>query len=325
MLSWLCNFTLLLLIAQGLYAAPAPTSLASDLPLLPSWNFDWDDNIMYMPTKIILFEKGTGRELPVTTAEFAGIHDQIGKPGKYENYEIIENDQTGSFRNFRDQPGVNHFLDDIIKNIDSVDPAKWQGPSWKAFQTAMKNPETARLTTIITARGHSRENILAGLRILKDKGFIKNLPPPENIYAVSSPEIMASAKDPSKAKAQIMMSRLDDIQKSGLSPRMVKVLDPDGKVVRTVHLWGFSDDDYGNFRTAAETLAAEVKKGRWPDIKITLFYTGHQAPHQHPFSVVITSDGGFRRPRPGENGESGRVIRMFDKNCDGLLEELNGT
>src|SRR5688572_7084977 len=49
---------------------------------LTGWNFDWDDNIFFMPTKIRLYHKETGEDVGVSTADFALIREEIGKPGK---------------------------------------------------------------------------------------------------------------------------------------------------------------------------------------------------------------------------------------------------
>src|SRR3989344_4685643 len=56
--------------------------------LIQAWNFDLDDNVFNMPTKIILFEKDTKKEKAVSTSEFARIREKIGKEGPWQNYEI---------------------------------------------------------------------------------------------------------------------------------------------------------------------------------------------------------------------------------------------
>jgi len=40
--------------------------------------FDWDDNIVHMPSKIIL-ESESGQEVGMSTADFATYRDKIGK------------------------------------------------------------------------------------------------------------------------------------------------------------------------------------------------------------------------------------------------------
>src|SRR4051812_5783435 len=98
---------LFLMLSSPLHAEPRSQVLA--------WNFDWDDNIAFMPTKIVLFDKQTGTELEISTGEFADVRNEVGKSGKYAGYETRDNPVTGSFKYFRDGTSQNYFLQDIIK------------------------------------------------------------------------------------------------------------------------------------------------------------------------------------------------------------------
>ena len=64
--------------------------------------FDFDDNLAFLSTPLVLFHKQTRQELPISSAEYAHHHSQIGISGVYQEYEIDWDDQTGTFRNFRD-------------------------------------------------------------------------------------------------------------------------------------------------------------------------------------------------------------------------------
>ena len=55
-----------------------------------------------------------------------------------------------------------------------------------------------------------------------------------------------------------------------------------------------SDDDYGNYAKAVEALSAEVAAGRWPDVKITVLFTGKNHPTEEPRVEIITPDGSTR-------------------------------
>ena len=293
---------------------------ARELTQITGYDFDWDDNIFFMPTKIVVFDRKSGEEKQVSTADFALIREHLGKPGEWENYETRNDDATGSFRNFRDGAnGFNPFLTDLLAALDApVVPGerpKWQGPSWDAFVIAMDHVETAHWTTIITARGHSGEAMLAGLKILKDRGIIKNTPNVENLFAVSNPKYKGTAANPGETKAVIMKQLLDRVQALGINEKMDLVLDTTGKKSRRMHLWGFSDDDFGNIETARKVLSAEMKpnkeypNGRWPDIKISLFFTGGKNnPTEKPRVMVLTTDGGTRPALAAEIGEAHRVI-----------------
>ena len=65
--------------------------------------FDWDDNIMELDTKIVIFNEQTQQEEEVSTGDFADIQPKLGVGDGYENYT---KDYADAFRNFRDTPGV---------------------------------------------------------------------------------------------------------------------------------------------------------------------------------------------------------------------------
>lgn len=274
------------------------------LPVM-GWNFDWDDNICYMPTKIILFSRHDGSELPVTTGEFAKIRSDIGKKGKWRDYELRGDAETGSLRYFFHVSGRNYFLEDLKTVVEGSKPEQWQGPSWKYFVEAMQSPETVVWTTIITARGHTAEDMMEGLHYLRDKGYLKNVPPAENLYA------MGRGENPSLAKTVVMRKILNSIQEVPISPTMPEVVDREGHGKKKLHLWGFSDDDQGNFDTAVKVLSAEVKAGKYPDVKITIFFTGGADRRAHARRVILTPDGGTRPPSgDDEKREAQRLLRL---------------
>ena len=64
--------------------------------------FDFDDNIVHLQTKILIFNKSTGEEHAVPTSDFPVVSKSVGvKGGPFENWELREDPLTGSFRNFR--------------------------------------------------------------------------------------------------------------------------------------------------------------------------------------------------------------------------------
>ena len=280
------------------------------------WNFDLDDNIASLDTKIIVFEKGTTKERALSTTEFAEVREKIGKSGELQNYEIRTDDGAmNSFRNFRDgeDPGV--FWRDLSAAMQAPG---WKGPSWSAFQRAMSSPETAKSSTIITARGHYPNTIHAALRRLVDHGHLENVPPRENIFPVSLPGLAdglgGAASSPSAAKVRVMEQYLDRLQTAPLGPSAQQVIPPDGgRGRRYMHLWGFSDDDYGTFKKTVAELGEHVKQGRWPDVKITVFFTGQGHPEAEPHAVVISSDGSTRRRLPAEEKEVDRALEAINK------------
>ncbi|MBI4347593.1 MAG: hypothetical protein HY553_12110 [Elusimicrobia bacterium] len=288
--------------------AGAPKGVAATLRRAISrilgWNFDWDDNIFYMPTKIVLFNTKTGEEKLVTTEEYAHIRQKVEKgEGEWAGYKTDDDPKTGSFRYFLDAGGKNYFLEDIKAALEGK-KAAWQGPSWDAFVFALSRPETAARTTIITARGHSAENMLEGLRYLQSRGHIKHLPQVVNLHGVGHAKYKATAASPSAAKVKVMRDVLDEISAQPLEDDAPPVLSQNGKSKKPLHLWGFSDDDWGNFDAAVKALSEDVKAGKYANVKITVFYTGKNNPRHEAGAWVLTPEGELRPVTTDEHGEA---------------------
>lgn len=103
--------------------------------------FDWDDNIVEMPTKIILLDK-SGDEVGMGTEDFAHYRGMIGKEEFDYEGVVVKDFAPNPFRNFR-VTGDGQFL----KDIRSAEPA----PSWNDFVECINS---ASIFAIITARGH---------------------------------------------------------------------------------------------------------------------------------------------------------------------------
>jgi hypothetical protein len=246
-----------------------------------SYNFDWDDNILFMPTKIVIFHKETKQPLDVSTEEFGQSRTKIGIEGKYKDY-FIGNDQVlpngmpnphFSFINFRDKEyGVtNDFLPQVKESLKNG--TSCFGPSFQSFCKALDNEFTAKRTTIITARGHHPNSLHEALAHLKELGYLKHLPPVENMHPVSSKKYDASAAHPSQKKLEILLNEFDEVEKAA-------------KESNIPHFTGFSDDDLATYQNVKKVIEEEVKKGRWPNSQIVLYYTGHK-----PESFLITANG----------------------------------
>ncbi len=275
-----------------------------------AYAFDIDDNILNMPTKIMLFNKVTGVQVGISTAKFAEVRSTIGKSGDYKDFELRRDIKTGSHRFFGDEmdPTQNNFLKDLKLAIETMPPEKWQGPAWAAFVRALSDPVTAAQSTFITARSNSPQAIYEGLRYLQELGFIKNLPRIENIFPVGYPKFSprfkgfsqggVSASSASAMKTEVMKQLLDEIESSPIEPDAPLLMNQDGLGSDRLHTWGFSDDDPGNFKNAVEILRVEFAKGRWPHVKITIFYTGRNS--SEPLHEVVIMNDGNLRPRKGK-------------------------
>ena len=116
-------------------------------PNLRYYAFDWDDNIMVMPTKILVLDNN-GEEVEMSTEDFAEYRTKIGeKPFDYEGHTIVGINPSTAFRNFRTE-GDDQFKLDVFKAE--------KGPVWNDFIEAINN---GSIFSIITARGHSPQTL----------------------------------------------------------------------------------------------------------------------------------------------------------------------
>ena len=139
-------------------------------PDMKYYAFDWDDNIVHMPTKIIL-KTEDGDEIGMSTDDFAEFRHELGKnPIQYKGKVVVGYDDE-PFRNFRVQ-GDKDFLVDSMR-------AK-EGPAFDDFREAINN---GSIFSIITARGHNPETlkqaiynyIISGFNGIDKDMLIKNL------------------------------------------------------------------------------------------------------------------------------------------------------
>ena len=111
-------------------------------PDMKYYAFDWDDNILEMPTKIILKDEN-GNEVPMSTEDFATYREEIGKePFEFDGHTIV-GFANNPFR-WVGVEGDKQFIVDAI----TAKP----GPAWEDFVEAINN---GSIFSIVTARGHT--------------------------------------------------------------------------------------------------------------------------------------------------------------------------
>jgi len=248
-----------------------------------SYVFDWDDNILRMPTKVNMEKNENGKWVPVkvSTEEFAHLRSD-------PNYKIT----TNSFVDFKDNKA---FLVDAEKAIHNASFA----PSYKKFIEALTY---ANPFAINTARGHSPETLKKGVKlfvkmVLSDdekrmmftniqKELPKNLTQGLNasqlldlyldergeFYPVSSEEfgerfgleVSGSASSPEHAKKvaieNFVKKLLDGVKKHMVNGKYKKIS------------LGFSDDDKKNVRAAEDFLRNELSK-MYPEVHFVIYDT----------------------------------------------------
>jgi hypothetical protein len=258
-------------------------------------NFDFDDNLFFTDAKIHPKNTKTGKQASLTTQEWAASREQMGQPGKWQDFTAGED----SFREVGDTTAQGAGLfPHQIKRALSRSKDQWQGPAWKAFVRALGNPETRSSTGIITARRHAVDSTYAALKVLLDQGLLPALPDKENLFVVMDPAFPAEFQAPTipERKAKVMVHLLDRLDKIPLPPGATRT-----------HLWGFSDDDYGNILAAEKTLGPHVAAKRWPHTKVLLEFTGLTHPLEKPRCEVLATGG---KPRPCTGAERSASFKV---------------
>lgn len=122
-------------------------------PDMKYYAFDWDDNLLYMPTKIILKDE-KGNEVGMGTEDFAEYRSKIGKENFEYNGKTIVGFAENPFRYFSTQGDKKFMIDSLLAKT---------GPAWNDFVECING---GSIFSIITARGHSPETIAKSIKKL---------------------------------------------------------------------------------------------------------------------------------------------------------------
>jgi len=231
--------------------------------------FDWDDNILHMPTEIILLDN-EGNEVGMSTGDFAEYRSLVGKEEFDYNGKTIVSFAETPFRNFRDEVDKEIFIKDVEKALmDESLRAK----SWNDFIECLT---TGSLFSIITARGHEPEPMRRGVELVIDKlsnddkrkmiehlkmykhHFDQEVNIDENklisdyldnceFVGVSAPSRGGSPENPEKAKEDAFwgfVKKCDNLAKE-LEDKFNESGTDKWKVIAKI---GFSDDDSKNYK-----------------------------------------------------------------------------
>ena len=266
------------------------SSLVTESPYVRGYMFDWDDNILFMPTKIRM-EKKTPQGwagVDVSTEEFRDLR-------KDPNYRLINNDPLQAFNNFRDDK---KYIEDIRKSLADGN----YGPSYDKFIEAVNYVHPF---SIITARGHSpgalrngteeliyhaldddevkklADNIREKLKIdateYADKMVIDYYLDLQKYNPVSSDEFIDRMKGREGGSA-ISAANPEQGKKMAISDFVDDVVDEVEKAIKSGEnieniSFGFSDDDKGNIDIAEKLIQDELNK-KYPDVKFVVYDTG---------------------------------------------------
>lgn len=251
--------------------------------------FDFDDNVAFLSTPIILFHKETKLELQISSREWAKEHSFVGISGIYKNYEIDWDDRLGSFRSFRDHDLAELqklnlknqiFVQDVAHALGQPD-FHWKGPSWSCFYHATFNQ---RPISVITARGHSPDTIKAGIEVFKNLKFLPMTPNYLSLFPVSNMNTRIELGD-----AELKLS-VAELKQAAIRASVAMAIQTYGYSPH--HRFGMSDDDPKNI----QLITAEMKKLKniYPEMS---------------FFMIETHDGDFIKHEIGVNyDQSSKLI-----------------
>lgn len=206
--------------------------------------FDFDDNIMFLETPILIRNVTTNRIKKVSTKDFASIRHLLGLDGDWKEFQYFD----GTYSHFSDIPveqlkaSQRQYLVQDIEKAIAKDPKIWQGPSWRLFVYAC---EKQRPVAIITARGHSAETVKAGIQLFADKGLIPKTPNYLAIYAVGNAdtqkELSIRARDNEKKALSEKGDHTSLYKRIAIRNTVDLALQRYGR--EPEHRFGMSDDD----------------------------------------------------------------------------------
>jgi len=258
--------------------------------------FDWDDNVLHMPTKIVLEKReddGQWSRYPVSTSMFALIRNDT------ENFRPPGGDWESAFVNFRDlqERGESAFLADTRKALQPIIDGEAKGaPCFDVFRKTLID---GRLFGIVTARGHKPESIRKGVeyfidQVLTDEeratmignlrryrvafGEDEELPDTDVLdaflslnkyHGVTSPEFQrgilgneeGSSHNPEEAKQVAIRDFVEHVL--GIIGQ--------GNIDAPISV-GFSDDDLGNITAVKEYIEQFLAK-EYPHVSFVVFDT----------------------------------------------------
>jgi len=209
--------------------------------------FDFDDNVVHLPTKIILFKKGSLQEKAVSTTDFALFSYFLGQKGSFwEDYFIDENPASGSFRNFREQKDLSLDEQPLIKDMKealSHPFLDWRGPSWDFFLHAVNN---GRPVAVITARGHHPHTIRRAIdTLVLSRDLVMN-PNYLSVYPITYPDIRYKLGDTQSEWSTATL------KKAAIKAAVKDAFECYGK--NAFHRFGMSDDDPLNVALIREAM-----------------------------------------------------------------------
>jgi hypothetical protein len=238
-----------------------------------AYSFDWDDNILHMPTMIHM-EKKDGDEwskVRISTSEYAELKDS-------PEYRYPDNDIKNAFIEFNDDK---QFIENVKESLRTEDFA----PSFDDFKVALIN---AKPISIITARPQSPETLKKGVSLIIDTHFTDDERDEmiENIqdnydFSGDEDEMIKKYIESNYYYPVSFKNRYVDVKKEKVNAlddfvsKVVKAFEKMDKDEYNKMSVGFSDDDTDNIEHMVKKVKEEISK-RYPDIEFYIYDTSER-------------------------------------------------
>ena len=270
--------TIIINESQVKYISNLIESDDTETKVLRGYSFDWDDNILYMPTviKMIKYDGNEWKPVDVSTHTFSKVRDD-------KNYKLDDD----AFYNFREEK---EFIKDLKKALENQSFA----PSFDKFKEALiyANP-----ISIITARGHQPITLRKGMDLVISRTFNENelstmlsniqenFPETEYMTPDKTLEVYLDSIDYHPVSSEHFSNKFGTDFSSAINPEENKKIafrDYVGKVINGAKQMvgsnynklsiGFSDDDLGNINAMIEFIKNELQE-EFPDTKFIIYDT----------------------------------------------------
>lgn len=260
------------LIRRNLHNFLLKEGIDEGQPDLKYYAFDWDDNIVSMPTQIVL-KSEEGSDVNMSTEDFADYRHRIGKEPFEYNGETVVDYAENPYRNFGVEGDKKFIVDSLLAT---------PGPSWDDFVECING---GSIFAIITARGHTpnvlRDSIynfivtnhngidkntlignlkeyreLSGEVVRDDQLLIKEYLDMCKYYPVTHGQGSASNPEEGKIKALREFINYVKYQSRKIGKKVSFTNDVSNNFIPQI---GFSDDDYKNIESINDFLDKEYK------------------------------------------------------------------
>ena len=238
-----------------------------------AYSFDWDDNILMMPTRIHLDYSVNGLTwvpVSVSTEQFRSVRHKLGSEFRYLNDDISQ-----SFKDFKD-------YDAFLRDVEEAISYRRFGPSFNKFKEALISGSDF---SIITARSNPPQAIKEGIKvIIRDMGWGEEKQMEKNLNGLSVDEYL-NLQDYHPVSSEEFAQRFG-LESVGTNPEEGKKIAFKSFVDRIVSQIskikddedfegisvGFSDDDEGNVEVIEDLIRNELKRLH-PEITFTVYDT----------------------------------------------------